>query len=793
MELPNLLNKLKSSSQETKKFIAIEIGASTIKTAIWQSSGSHTEVISTGSIQAWEGQEDIDLITAIDTSLADAQGSIEEEPDQVIFGLPKSWVDDQGIVASKKATLNNVRKKLDLKPIGFVVTIEAIAHHLRDIEGGPPSAIIVQLASNEIAVSVIYLGKLEGTQHIERSTSIASDVEEGLLRIPHSGNLPSRIIVMADMDDVEPIKQEIISHEWQKKVSFLHFPKVESLSKEWSIKAVAIAGGGEVVESLGFANIESSSKEVASTTKRDLPQEESEPQSNHEPESVPTPDEPEPEPESPITQPLPDTKPAGEALTPLGFKPVNFDTPQEPVSSQTNSSPSDEISYPNEDDNLESPSENDDKPLLLSNAPPPKKQVVSPAAAISNRFKSIFSSLGGVIKKPSKKWLIPVSIFILVALIGAGGIFAYYTFPSAIVEVYVNTSPYTQEISFILDPSVSDSDLTVNLIAAQKLSMTETGTKTIPTTGSRLIGDRAKGKIALYNRTDAPKSFQAGSVIKTDTLRFTLNTAVTVASASTKENADFSTTTEPSKVEVAVTASDIGEQYNIAKNTQFSIENFSKDSFFAVATDTFKGGSAKKVSAVAAADIKSVQTELIKELQQKITQSEEATEEGLGQQQLTISEPTLSQEEYSALEGEEASEVSLTATISQDIYQFSGSDVSILAETAAAASLSETQQIKPEQTSINIVGKPVPDEITGQIAVKATITLQHYEKIDSQLVAEALKGVSLNDLESTLQGKVSGLNSVNLKEGKYLIFKALPLSAKQINVRIKSVAGNPSP
>lgn len=792
MELPNLLNKLKSTAQETKKFIAIEIGASTVKTAIWQSTGSHTEVISTGSIQSWEGEEDTDLITAIDTSLADAQGSMEKEPDQVIFGLPKSWVDDQGIVSAKKTTLNNVRKKLALKPIGFVVTIEAIAHHLRDVEGGPPSAIIVQLAAKEIAISVIYLGKLEGTQHIERSTSIASDVEEGLLRIPHSGNLPSRIIVMADNDDIEPIKQELISHEWQKKVSFLHFPKVESLSKEWSIKAVAIAGGGEVVESLGFANIESSSKEVAPAAKREPIPEENQPpikqslQDDNPPES-----EPNVEP-IPPSQSSAEIKPKHEGSNSLGFKPVNFDASQSVVEEINQAVLNSETDFAQENDNLESASVEEEKPLLIASHPSlPQKQVTPPKNPISNRFKAIFANLKGIIKKPSKKWFIPSIIIIIIIILGGGGAYAYYTIPSAIVEVYVNTSPYTQEINFTLDPSLEESDLTANLIAAKKLSITETGTKTIPTTGTRLIGDRAKGKIALYNRTSAPKSFQAGSVIKTDTLRFTLDTAVTVASASTKENADFSTTTEPSKIEVAVTASDIGEQYNVAKDTQFAIENFSKDSFFAVALDTFRGGSAKKVAAVAAADIQSVQAELIKELQQKISQSE-STEEGLGQQQLTISEPTLSQEEYSALQGEEASELSLSATISQDIYQYSGSDVSILAETAAAISLSETQQVKPEQTSISIVGQPVPDETTGQIAVKATVTLQHYEKIDSQLVAQALKGVSLNQLDSALNGKVSGLNSVNLKEGKYLIFNTLPMTAKQISVRIKSVAGNSS-
>ena len=58
MDLPNLLNKFKSSQEEVRQFLAIEIANYSVKTAVWQVVGSKTEVVSVGSIQVWESEEE---------------------------------------------------------------------------------------------------------------------------------------------------------------------------------------------------------------------------------------------------------------------------------------------------------------------------------------------------------------------------------------------------------------------------------------------------------------------------------------------------------------------------------------------------------------------------------------------------------------------------------------------------------------------------------------------------------------------------------------------------------------
>jgi hypothetical protein len=775
MDLPNLLNKLTASSQEAKQFIAIEIGVGAIKTALWQSNGSHTEVLSTGSIQAWQGEDEEDLITAIDTSLADAQASVEKEPDQVIFGLSKTWVNDEGILPEKKQILKTICKKLGLKAIGYVVSIEAVTHHLRDIEGGPPSAVVVQIAETQIDVNLIYLGQIKGIQAIERSTSIAADVEEGLLKIPHDGNLPSRIILLPDSNDTETIKQELIAHDWQKRVSFLHLPKVESLAKDWSIRAIAIAGGSEVIASLGFANIDTTSK----SGKKDISdmKAESKPDSSANASSSEN-----SELESEAVSPQ--SRKTSDSTAELGFKPVTFDAASTIPDIDSAQKPS------KEDDNVE-PVDQDDfshtpLPEPELSPPPPSKPIVTAVAAKKSKT-SFFSVIASTLKKtiassPKPLRFAVMGVGICLLILTAAAIY-YQQNASAKLDIYVTAASYNQEINFILDPLTERTDINTNTIAAQKRSLTKTDTETITTTGSRLIGDRAKGKIALYNRTQAPKSFPAGSVIKADSLRFTLDTAVTIASASTKENPDFSTTTEPSKVEVAVTASDIGEQYNLAKETQFSVENFSKDSFFALALETFRGGSAKRVAAVDEADIETVKSALIEKLQQEMNQSSQE-EVGMGQEKLVISEPIMSQEEFSALKGEEAEQLSLTATIAQNVYEFSRSDISLIAQSAASESLSQSQQIVPERTTFSLIGEPV--EIgDDKLQLKAAVVLKHFERTDTQAIAKHLTNAPFTKLEERLRGLLTIYESHNLVEQELLFFNRLPPNPQNINLRIK--------
>lgn len=252
MKLTNLLAKFKPKEIKEEYFFAIEISDDTIKSAVWSVIDGQTKIKTIGPTKSWDGQDQEKLTKEVDESISFASLNLTPEPSGVIFGLPESWMDKDNINSDKKNYLKGVCESLALKPLGFVVTNTAVVQYLKIEEGSPPSAIFLQLSSTEINLSLVKLGKIIGNEIVGRSGDLGPDVEEGLSRFQQVDTLPSRMILYDGQSDFEEDRQQLISYDWEEKLPFIHFPKVESLSAEVSIKAIALSGGSEVAKSLGF-------------------------------------------------------------------------------------------------------------------------------------------------------------------------------------------------------------------------------------------------------------------------------------------------------------------------------------------------------------------------------------------------------------------------------------------------------------------------------------------------------------------------------------------------------------
>jgi hypothetical protein len=252
MPLSALLTKFKAiKTVNPTRLLAVEINPETVKTAVWQVDAGQTHVITTGEMKEWDGQE-ASLLAAVDESLSVALEGIDPEPNQAVLGLPDSWVSGTTINDEAKKLLKVVAEKLELKFVGFVVTAEAIAVEIKRQEGTPLTAILLTMTETEVNVQVVHLGKVLGMELVGRSQDIGADVEEGLARMKISEPLPARMILNDGHLDLEAIRQNLLSYDWQGRLNFLHVPKVDILEREFSIKAVAQAGGSEAAKSLGL-------------------------------------------------------------------------------------------------------------------------------------------------------------------------------------------------------------------------------------------------------------------------------------------------------------------------------------------------------------------------------------------------------------------------------------------------------------------------------------------------------------------------------------------------------------
>lgn len=282
MELTSFLKKIKGQTeQEPKLFLAVQIDDEFVKTAIWTVKDEATSLAAVGSTQDWDGSSTEILIEAVDASLVAGGkklGPDTQEPDRVIFGLPENWVGSDGISPPRLKDLKQICQKLELEPVGFVVTTEAISHYLKSKEGTPLSAILIRVSTSEITVSIVRLGNIEGTHVVGRSDDLAGDVREGLARFGDQESLPARMVVYdGDEDSMEDLTQQLLAYDWQSYLPFLHMPHIESVSETFSITAIAVAGGSEVAKSLGFAISRIASAETETRPEKPQPQAEEEP------------------------------------------------------------------------------------------------------------------------------------------------------------------------------------------------------------------------------------------------------------------------------------------------------------------------------------------------------------------------------------------------------------------------------------------------------------------------------------------------------------------------------------
>lgn len=705
MEIKNILGKLNQTEEEPKKFFAIEIGYEVVKSAVWHVKEKATQIVSVGSIEEWKDDSADTLLHAIDKSLSVATKELEAEPNEVIFGLPESWVGTEGIAEGKKPYLKEITQKLGLKPVGFVVTTEAIVHHLRLKEGGPPSAILTSLTESEVVISVVKQGEILGSHVVGRSDDLCKDVEEGLARFGDIGDLPSRIIVYDGNIDLEAAKQTLINYDWLDTVNFLHFPKIEDLDSHSTITAVAIAGGTEVAKSLGIQIIE---EKPDSKTKNETNIE-------------------------PVLAPKMPTEEAAETLDPaeFGFSDPRKDAPVEmPAVGDNFQSIPDSPEPEMQETAIPQTAEPEDDSRPVSPVKKSKFSFKLPAFPKFQRRASVPQS------KPRLPAIIPIGIATLV-LIVVGAAFAYWQIPRAEVTIYTKPKQVEKDITFTLNAGQDVLDVQNAIVSAKEESIELEGEKEIPTTGTKVVGERAKGKANIFNLTQSPRTFEAGTKINFDRYVFTTDTAVTIASATAEISADYKTTVTPSQESVTVTAADIGDQYNFSAGTEMTIASFAKSSFVAKASSDFKGGFAREIQAVSKEDQANIREALLGELKsQGINNLSVIASQKKGVVELEAEDVV--DETYSAEVGDEEDNLRLALQFKLPIYTYQLSDVGAILQQKFAGDFPSNFTLDPDNINVEIIKTSLNED--GTVEVNAKVKLNLMPQLNPQEIAAQIKG-----------------------------------------------------
>lgn len=242
MKLPNLpfLNK----KPEQEFFISLLLKPKNVVAILLKNKDSNISIISTKSVSLdLESASTEDMVAACDEAISAIELSLDEDQklEKTIFSLPYSWTDSEGAIKKERLTqLKKLSVELALKPMGFIISIEALIKYFQDKEGVPLSAIFVEEAKNKVFLYLVKGGKIVEVQSGEVSEEVEKAVEHTLKKVEKFETLPSKMILLYH-DDIDARQQNFLTFPWNKDLPFLHLPQISLMEKGFENEAVVDA------------------------------------------------------------------------------------------------------------------------------------------------------------------------------------------------------------------------------------------------------------------------------------------------------------------------------------------------------------------------------------------------------------------------------------------------------------------------------------------------------------------------------------------------------------------------
>ncbi len=737
MSTPNFLDKLTGKKDPTPKtFLALVLSDHRVQAAVWQVGVTGTEIVSLGTPVEWDGDVATtnELVSAVDGTISSATEGLELDPDEIVLGLANSWVESSGIKQSKKDLIKSICRELSLKPIGYVVLSDTIVKYLKMQEGAPPTSFLIQVDRRSVILSLVELGTIKYTVSVPAGSNVSQDVATAITKLPQDIALPSRFILVSAMENTSDLVQSLTAYDWQKSFSFLHTPKIEALPKDVEVHATAVAGGSEVASSLGFS-IE------APVVKESSPP----PQSD---------------------------KAAAEAPS-LSASDLGF----QPTKAQDLVTPSLKPPTPEETEDLpkeEAPGVVDEV-AELGELPPPPKERARPVFQLPKLPQFHLPSLP---RFPSRFPLLPL---ILVVLVLAGLVGAYYFVPQATVTLTLQAKPITETLTLTLKSEATTVDPQSAIIPAQLTRHEISGQDTIAVTGTKTIGDPARGEVTIYNRTTLPKTLLKGTTLTSGNLKFTLDSDVTVASKSA--GADY--VDVPGRANVKITAATFGTAGNLSSGTEFTVASFTKDSYVAKNDAALSGGTSQEVTVVTQSDQTKLLDSLTAKLESELAASFLSAQNGSTNYFVISEDLEVIKADYSRKLGDPATELSAEVTLSFGVLTYDQTDVATLVASTIDQSVPAGYRKTDLPPSVSLRDTTVLDN--QDIQADAEITLYVSPILDEAAITQSLRGrryTQATNLLASIPGVVD--SHITLKPNLPPRLLALPRSASRITLLVET-------
>lgn len=330
------------------------------------------------------------------------------------------------------------------------------------------------------------------------------------------------------------------------------------------------------------------------------------------------------------------------------------------------------------------------------------------------------------VPKIPKIGLLLAAVLLMILLI-IGLVSAYWFWPKAQVNLLLQTKTQQQQIE-------------VNLDSKLKWEVDEGLTQKAAATGKKLVGDRAKGVITIYNGTKNSKAFTKGTIISaSNNLKFTLDSDATVASVS----GDITTQLVPGKSNVNITASDIGPEGNLGVNQVFKIADYPTDSYVAKNMTAFSGGTSREISVITRDDqdnlLTAVKAQLLEKAKKGLLQKPQNGEKIL--EETLVSEVT--QKKFDKEVGQEATEISLSLALHFSVLGYKEGDL-------VAGLIPQGFEINKNSLKVDLLD--LQKNKDGTYKLEANLEISFLPKINNLEIKKNLAGKNLKEVDSYLRG-----------------------------------------
>lgn len=730
ISLPKFLNTKK---EEKEYFLSLIINTRAIGAILFEKLDNSLHVISTKDEPIKDAAfDDEEILAASDKVVSFVETSLPEGAslNKTIFAVPYDWVESGRIKREYLAKLKKTCEGLDLTPIGFIISIEAIISFIKNKEGAPVSSLFVEAGGGKAYVYIVKNDEIVEARKGEVEESVPRSVERILKRIENVEVLPSKIVLL-DYEQAEEIQQEFLSYQWSKELPFLHIPQTVVLEKGFEKEAV-ISGVGNQMGFPVVMDVKAGKDEDGFIEK--------------------------------FTQV--DSREFGF----MKDQDVQFMKKEEPEVKENLE----------EETNLVTPKfddlKNEEKEEIKINDNSQNASSASPFTSILAIFKKIptpkipnISLLSG--QRKMGIIIIP-AIFIILLIIFS---FIYYrSILKADVFVFTDKKAVNEKINLTFSPDSATSDKTVKVaVVNEELS----GQGDANVTGITETGEKAKGEVTILSSLNKETTVDKGTVLSSsNSLKFTLDSDVKIASSSG--------VSDIKSAKGKVTAEEIGKEFNLPSNVKFTVSGFDTFSIEAKNDSAFSGGTKKEIKSVSQKDLDNLQSKIFDDLEnqaiEKASQNKKNGEEILPQS-LSFEYLTKS---FNKKKGDASSTLHFNAKIRFKLGAYQASDIEKLVRESSGdipanyKYVADSSKVKLSDFSQNKNG-----DVKAALSADAVFV----PEIKTQDLEQKIKGQNLKSAEDILR-KINGVSSTKiiLKNKLPLFPNKLPGNIKNINLIIRS-------